>query len=68
MGEMVDGGPCGIGSDTQIDIFPGKAMPLTLSGEYTDHDPEWVTVAIATDLEEGWINVIRYTFFAIPEE
>jgi len=68
MGEMIDGGPCGIGSDTQLDVMPGRANPLTMSGAFTDKDPEWVSVFVATDLEDSWLNVLRYTFLPIPEK
>ncbi len=63
MGEIVDGGLHGIGSDTIVLIVRGKSLSPG-SKTYTDDDPEWVTVLVTTDLEENWINIVRYTFFA----
>ena len=68
MDEIIDGGPCGIGSDKSVYILPGRAKRMTEFGEFTDNAPEWVTVFVSSDLEESWANVIRYTFFPIPEK
>lgn len=66
LGEF-DAGPCGTGSDLDVFISPGKALPLTMFGDYTDYDPEWSTVIITSDLPNNWVSVVRYTLFPIPE-
>jgi hypothetical protein len=68
MGEIIDGGPCGIGSDKSVYILPGRAKRMTEFGEFTDSASDWVTVFVSSDLDESWVNVIRYTFFSIPEK
>ncbi len=65
---IVDGGLCGTSSSVSIYIEQGKARPITGRGPITDQDPNWVTVTISSDLDESWVNVIRYTFFSIPDE
>lgn len=64
MGEKIDGGPCGIGTDKSVLIARGRASPPPLTMALTDDDPNWVTVMATTDLEDNWINIVRYTFFA----
>lgn len=63
MGEKFDGGLCGIGTDHSVLIVRGRAQPIT-ARTMTDGDPEWVTVVVSSDLEDNWVNVVRYTFFA----
>lgn len=63
--ELIDGGPCGKGASTWVVVSKGRANPLRSNGNLTDGDPEWVTVMISADLDENWINVIRYTFFSL---
>lgn len=67
MGETVDGGPCGIGSDIEVVIARGRSRPLRESERLTDGDPEWVTVIVKTYLEDHWVNIIRYTFFPMAD-
>jgi hypothetical protein len=64
---LVHCGPCGASADVSIYALPGRALPLRQFGPQTDRDPEWVTVIVSSTLDENWINVIRYTFFSIPE-
>ncbi|MBC8066493.1 MAG: hypothetical protein H7Y17_16805 [Chlorobia bacterium] len=68
LAEIIDGGPCGIGSSLEIDVMKGQANRLTEFGYFTDGDPEWVTVFVTSDLDNTWANVLRYTFFPIPEK
>jgi hypothetical protein len=67
MDNPVDGGPCGIGADASVSIEQGRSLPLAWRNDSTDNDPEWVTVSISSALEDNWVNVLRYTFFPIPE-
>lgn len=67
MGELIDGGPCGINSPIAVFVTPGRSLPLRLSEKLSDGDPEWVTVHITTDLDETWVNILRYTFFGVRD-
>ncbi|MCE9558040.1 MAG: hypothetical protein K8R88_03740 [Armatimonadetes bacterium] len=63
MGGKIDGGPCGIGTDHGVRIALGRAQPLPLR-DLTDGNPEWVTVFVTSDIDDNWVNLVRYTFFA----
>ncbi len=63
MGEKTDGGLCGIGTDHSVLIVRGRAQPIT-AHRMTDGDPAWVTVVVSSDIEDNWVNIVRYTFFA----
>lgn len=63
MGAKTDGGLCGIGTDHSVLIVRGRAQPIT-AHSMTDGDLAWVTVVVSSDLEDNWVNIVRYTFFA----
>lgn len=63
--ELINGGLCGTSASTWVVVSKGRANPLRSNGHLTDGDPEWVTVMVSADIDENWINVIRYTFFSL---
>lgn len=67
LGKVVDGGLCGLGSDRSVIIAQGRSRPLRYTERLSDGDPEWVTVIVRSDLDENWINILRYTFFSMGE-
>lgn len=67
LGELIDGGPCGINSDISVLIVRGRSRSLGDSASLTDDDPQWVTVLVSSFLDESWISVVRYTFFGMRD-
>lgn len=61
--EVVDGGLCGLSSDTWVTILPGHSTSLTSERDPKDYIPEWTTVVVSSSLDESWLNVVRYTLF-----
>jgi hypothetical protein len=47
-------------------IALGRVQPLT-ARDMTDGNPAWVTVFVASDLDDNWVNIVRYTFFAFRD-
>lgn len=64
--EPIDGGPCGVGAEVSVYIVRGRSREITADGPLTDDDPDWVTVFVNSDIEDTWVNIVRYTFFAMP--
>ena len=64
-GDIVDGGPCGVSSDIWITISPGNNPSIQGLMKKSDDNPEWTTVVVSSDLDESWVNVLRYTFFSL---
>jgi hypothetical protein len=65
--ELIDGGPCGKRSELEVFIMKGRAHPLRQTEPMTDKDPAWVTVLVASWLDENWVTMLRHTFFSMPE-
>ena len=64
-GDLIDGGPCGVGSDLWITISPGHQTSLASMMKTTDKSQDWTTVTISSSLDESWFNVVRYSLFAM---
>lgn len=55
-------------SDSGVFVSPGRALRMTQDGNPTDMDPRWVTVFVYGNLDDSWVNIIRYTCFGMPEK
>jgi hypothetical protein len=69
MGGHISGnGLEGVDAELGVEVLPGRARELHSTGKLSDGDPKWVTVIVVSDLEDNWINILRYTTFPIPEK
>jgi len=53
----------GTDAELEVDIEPGRTTAPVTMRSGPDGDSDWVTVTVIADLDDNWINMVRYTCF-----
>jgi len=65
-GSIFRSGLEGTNAELIVEVMKGRHHELRESKPVSDEDLEWVTVEVASHIDESWANVVRYTFFPVP--